>query len=157
MQNGVIKLNIFDDSKYGSKYVFHIGDIVGTILYIFRLNNIDEKEISNYLIAEYACLFSEKLGEAKIKSEVRILPEEKEGFLKFNKGLYKETENNGIVLTKDLSSTELQRRYLCMPYNVLEVALDDEIQTKIIETYNKERQKIYQKRTELQNILLKKD
>lgn len=139
-------MNIFDDSKYGNKYVFHIGDIVGNILYIFRLNDINEKEISNYLMAEYACLFSQKLGEAKIKSEVRILPEEKEDFLNFNKELYKETENHSIVLTKDLSTLEMQRRYLCMPINVLDIALDDEIQSKIIETYKEEKPKVFEKK-----------
>ena len=138
-------MNIFDDSKYGNKYVFYIGDIVGNILYIFRLNDINEKEISNYLMAEYACLFSKKLGEAKIKSEVRILPEEKEDFLNYNKGLYKETENHSIVLTKDLSTLEMQRRYLCMPINVLDIALDDEIQSKIIETYKEEKPKVLKK------------
>ena len=42
-------MNIFNDNKYGNKYVFHAGDLVGLILFIFKKNNIRENKINGAL------------------------------------------------------------------------------------------------------------
>jgi len=138
-------LNIYDDSKYKNKYVFHIGDIVGIIQYIFKINNIEEKKISSYLMVMYASLLSESFSKEKIKTEFIIMPEEKKSFIEYNNGLYKEEEDYSIVCTKDLSKDELQSKYLCMPIKMVEIVLDDEIQTKILEIYEEEKPKILEK------------
>lgn len=141
-------MNILNDSKYGSKYCFHIGDLVGNILYTFKKNDINENTVSNELIRKYIFILAEEFTKANIKVEFTISDKETEEFIKKSKGIFGPSkDNNGISLTKNLSKNDIARiSYLAMPMKILNIVRNEEIEAKIIEAYNDEKdQKVLKK------------
>ena len=140
-------MNILDDKEYNSKYVFHIGDLLGNMLFTLRLNDINPNEISLDLLEKYICILAEKYTKDKIKAEFVITKEEIEKFLKNNSDFYKKSEDNKkIVLLKELTAVDLaQRHHNAMPFKVLEATVSGEVQSKLIDVYNGNNPKVLEK------------
>ena len=141
-------MNILNDPKYGSKYRFHIGDLVGNILYAFIKHDIKEKNVSNDLIRKYMFILVEEFTKANIKVEFTISDKETEEFINKSKGIFGPSKDNkGILLTKNLSKNDIARiSYLAMPMKVLNIVRNEEVESKIIEAYNEDKnQKVLKK------------
>ena len=140
-------MNILVDKEYNSKYVFHIGDLLGNMLFTLRLNDINPNEISLDLLEKYICILAEKYTKDKIKAEFVITKEEIEKFLKNNSDFYKKSEDNKkIVLLKELTAVDLaQRHHNAMPFKVLEATVSGEVQSKLIDVYNGNNPKVLEK------------
>ena len=141
-------MNILNDPKYGSKYCFHIGDLVGNILYTFIKHDIKEKNVSNDLIRKYMFILVEEFTKTNIKVEFTISDKETEEFINKSKGIFGPSKDNkGILLTKNLSKNDIARiSYLAMPMKVLNIVRNEEVESKIIEAYNEDKnQKVLKK------------
>lgn len=131
-------MNIFDDENHNLKYVFHIGDILGNLLFTLRLNNIKPEEISKELLEKYMCILIKKYTEAGIKAEFILTQEEIQKFIKSNSDLYKSSDDNKkIFILQEITPVELaQRHHNCMPFDVLNATVDGKVQKEVLDAYN---------------------
>ena len=143
-------MNIFEDETYKNKYVLHIGDLLGNLLFTLRLNGIDPKEIDMALIEKYMCILAEKYTEDGIKAEFILSQEEIQRFLKNNKDIYKQSEDNNrtIQILKEVTAVDLaERHHWGMPFKLLNATVDGKVQSKVIEAYTGEKPKVLEKKT----------
>ena len=143
-------MNIFEDETYKNKYVLHIGDLLGNLLFTLRINNIDPKEIPMDLLEKYMCILAEKYTEDGIKAEFIITQEEVQSFIKDNKDLYKQSEdkNRTIQILKEVTAVDLaERHHWGMPFKLLNATVDGKVQSKVIEAYTGEKPKVLEKKT----------
>lgn len=143
-------MNILDDKDYNKKYVFHIGDLLGNILFTLKLNNINPDEISLDLIEKYMCILLEKYTVNKIKTEFIITEEEIKRFLANNSNLYKQSEENKrkILILEEITPVKLAKtHHSCMPFKILNVIVNGEVQSKLIDAYNNVNPKVLEKKT----------
>ena len=132
-------MNITDDKNYSKKYVFHIGDLLGNILFTLRLNDIKPTEITIDLLEKYMCILAEKYASDGIKAEFVMTKEEILSFIKNNSELYKQSDDDKrkILVLKELTAVDLaQRHHNAMPFKVLNATVSGEVQSKVIDAYN---------------------
>ena len=144
-------MNILDDTTYGKKYSFHIGDLLGNILFTLKLNDINPNEISIDLIEKYMCILAEKYMEKGIKAEFILTKEEIQKFINNNSSLYKQNpkDEKKILILKEITPTNLAKvHHSSMPFKILNVVVNGEVQSKLIEAYNNEiKPKVLEKKT----------
>lgn len=144
-------MNILDDSNYGIKYSFHVGDLLGNIMFTLKLNDITPNEISLDLIEKYMCILGEGFTKNNIKVEFILTEEEIKKFIKNNGSLYKQSEDDKrkILVLKEVAPIDLARKHHnCMPFKVQNVVVNGETQSKLIEAYNgEEKSKVLEKMT----------
>lgn len=132
-------MNITDDKNNSKKYIFHIGDLLGNILFILKLNDIKTNEITIDLLEKYTCILAEKYAENQIKAEFIVTQEEITRFIESNSDIYKRSEDDDkkIILLKELTAVDLaQRHHNAMPFIILNATLSGEVQSKVIDAYN---------------------
>ena len=138
----MINTNIDIDQIYKERYSFEAEDLIGNMFYIFKKHGIYENKISYDLIENFICILGEKFTKERIKVEFVLSSNNITRFLNDNEDSFEESiiGKKGIVKTKTFTLEELSKKYHSrVPYNVLKVLLDEEIHTKLIESYNNER------------------
>ena len=142
-------MNILEDKDYGKIYAFHVGDLLGNILFTLRLNDIKPSEISIDLLGTYMCILAKKYTEDRIKVVFAITQEEILNFLKENNDSYKISDDkNKIIVLKELDAVELAKKHHnSMPFKVLNATVKGQVQSKLIDAYNEEKPKVLEKKT----------
>jgi len=143
-------MNILADENNNKKYVFHIGDLLGNILFTLKLNSINPTEISLDLLEKYICILLKKYTEDGLKSEFILTEEEIQRFIKDNKDIYarSDEDNRKILLLREMTAVDLAKRHHnAMPFKVLNATVNGEVQKKVIEAYNDEKPKVLEKKT----------